>query len=293
MTPLDAAIEAYLESLRARHYSPNTLDAYAEDLRHLGEFAGAAELASLTGHDIRRALASLRAQGFAPKSLARRLSAWRGLFRHLAREGRLEANPCAGIRPPKAPKRLPHSLSPDEMACLLNATDGDAWDTRDRAMFELLYSSGLRLSELVGLAPQDIDHVAGEARVTGKGRKQRIIPVGEKALQALDAWLALRSGLGGDDQALFIGARGGRISPRVVQDRLKKLALRQGVSQRVHPHALRHSFASHVLQSSGDLRAVQEMLGHASLSTTQVYTHLDYQHLAKVYDQAHPRAKKK
>ena len=169
----------------------------------------------------------------------------------------------------------------------------DPWSVRDRAMFELLYSSGLRLAELVGLASADIDRQAGEVRVTGKGRKQRIVPVGGKALQALEAWLALRPGLGGDEQALFIGARGGRIAPRVVQDRLNKLALRQGIQQRVHPHALRHSFASHVLQSSGDLRAVQEMLGHASLSTTQVYTHLDFQHLAKVYDQAHPRAKKK
>ncbi len=293
MTPLDAVVDAYLESLRARHYSPNTLTAYAEDLRHLGGVIGAVEPASLSGHDIRRALASLHAKGFAPKSLARMLSAWRSLFRHMAREGRLEANPCTGIRPPKAQKRLPHTLSPDEMACLLDVEADDAWGARDRAMFELMYSSGLRLSELVGLGPHDIDRDTGEVRVTGKGRKERIVPVGDKALQALGAWLAARPGLGGDEQALFIGARGARISPRVVQDRLRKLALRQGVSQRVHPHALRHSFASHVLQSSGDLRAVQEMLGHASLSTTQVYTHLDFQHLAKVYDQAHPRAKKK
>ncbi len=293
MTPLDAAVDAYLESLRARHYSPNTLIAYAEDLRHLGGVIGAVEPASLNGHDIRRALASLHAKGFAPKSLARMLSAWRSLFRHMAREGRLEANPCTGIRPPKAQKRLPHTLSPDEMACLLDVEADDAWGARDRAMFELMYSSGLRLSELVGLGPHDVDRDTGEVRVTGKGRKERIVPVGDKALQALGAWLAARPGLGGDEQALFIGARGARISPRVVQDRLRKLALRQGVSQRVHPHALRHSFASHVLQSSGDLRAVQEMLGHASLSTTQVYTHLDFQHLAKVYDQAHPRAKKK
>jgi integrase/recombinase XerC len=295
MTPLDAAVDIYLETLRARQYSPNTLTAYAEDLRHLGAVIGGVEPATLTGHDIRRALSSLHAKGFAPKSLARMLSAWRGLFRYLAREGRLEANPCTGIRPPKAPKHLPHTLSPDEMACLLDDgdDDGDVWVLRDRAMFELMYSSGLRLAELVGLGPHDIDREAGEARVIGKGRKERVIPVGRKALQALAAWLAARPGLGGDQEALFIGARGARISPRVVQDRLRKLALRQGVSQRVHPHALRHSFASHVLQSSGDLRAVQEMLGHASLSTTQIYTHLDFQHLAKVYDQAHPRAKKK
>jgi len=297
MTPFDAATEAYLASLRARHYSAHTVAAYAEDLRHLGGLLADAEPARVAGHDIRRALASLHAKGYAPKSLARMLSAWRSLFRFLAREGRLDANPCAGIRPPKAEKRLPHALSPDEMAALLDdkpdAGPDDPWSVRDRAMFELLYSSGLRLAELVGLASADIDRQAGEVRVTGKGRKQRIVPVGGKALQALEAWLALRPGLGGDEQALFIGARGGRIAPRVVQDRLNKLALRQGIQQRVHPHALRHSFASHVLQSSGDLRAVQEMLGHASLSTTQVYTHLDFQHLAKVYDQAHPRAKKK
>ncbi|MBK6743720.1 MAG: tyrosine recombinase XerC [Hydrogenophilales bacterium] len=293
MTVLDARIDAYLESLRARQYSPNTLTAYAEDLRQLGAFVGATDPAALGGHDIRRALASLHGRGYAPKSLARMLSAWRSLFRHLAREGQVAANPCTGIRPPKASKRLPHTLSPDELACLLDAGGDDPWQVRDRAMFELMYSSGLRLAELVGLTPDAIDRQVGEVRVTGKGRKERIVPVGGKALEALAAWLAVRPALKGEAGALFIGARGARISPRVVQYRLKQLALRQGISQRVHPHALRHSFASHVLQSSGDLRAVQEMLGHASLSTTQVYTHLDYQHLAKVYDAAHPRAKKK
>jgi len=296
MTPIEAAGDAFLASLRARRYSPHTLGAYAEDLAHLGRLLGAADPATLGGHDIRRALASLHARGYAPKSLARILSAWRSLFRHLVREGRLAANPCTGIRPPKGARKLPHTLSPDEMACLLAAPGGadeDAWTVRDRAMFELMYSSGLRLAELVGLAPEDVDHDAGEVRVTGKGAKQRIVPVGRQALAAVSAWRALRAGLGGDARALFIGVRGARIAPRVVESRLQRLALRQGVSQRVHPHALRHSFASHVLQSSGDLRAVQEMLGHASLSTTQVYTHLDFQHLAKVYDQAHPRARKK
>lgn len=293
MTPLELRIDGYLDSLRARHFSPHTLTAYAEDLRHLGEFVGDTEPDRLSGHDIRRALASLHGRGYAPKSLARMLSAWRSLFRHLAREGRVSANPCTGIRPPKAAKRLPHSLSPDALAQLLDERDDDPWRVRDRAMFELMYSSGLRLAELVGLAPEDIDRQAGEVRVTGKGRKERIVPVGAQALEALAAWLALRPTLKGDAGVLFVGVRGGRISPRVVQGRLKQLALRQGISQRVHPHALRHSFASHVLQSSGDLRAVQEMLGHASLSTTQIYTHLDYQHLAKVYDAAHPRARKK
>jgi integrase/recombinase XerC len=293
MTELDVAIDAFLESLRARQYSPNTLIAYAEDMRHLGASFGASAPALVSSHDIRRALAQLHGRGYAPKSLARILSAWRSLFRYLARNGAVEANPCVGIRPPKAPKRLPHTLSPDELACLLDGDSSDPWALRDRAMFELMYSSGLRLSELVGLAPLDVDRQTAEVRVTGKGNKQRIVPVGRQALAALELWLARRATLQADSEALFVGVRGARISPRVVQQRLKQLALSQGLNRRVHPHALRHSFASHVLQSSGDLRAVQEMLGHASLSSTQVYTHLDYQHLAKVYDQAHPRAKKK
>ena len=299
MTELEVVINGYLEELRARRYSPNTLVAYADDLKHLRTQLADQPIITLRAHDIRRALASLHGQGYAPKSLARTLSAWRSLFRHLARKGLLEANPCTGIRPPKGAKHLPHTLSPDEMARLLEPSEpisdaaNDLWLIRDRAMFELLYSSGLRLAELVGLNPLDVDRDSGEVRVTGKGGKERVIPVGRKALAALAAWLTVRPGVARDEPALFVGVRGRRIAPRVVQQRLSRLALAQGISQKVHPHALRHSFASHVLQSSGDLRAVQEMLGHASLSTTQIYTHLDYQHLAKVYDQAHPRAKKK
>lgn len=297
MTDLDVVIDGFLEALRARQYSRHSLAAYEHDLAHLNRALPDKGLMDIQPHDIRRTLASLHGQGYAPKSLGRILSAWRSLFRHLAREGVLEANPCTGIRPPKAPRRLPHALSPDDMAQLLEAPDPgpspDPWRVRDLAMFELMYSSGLRLSELVGLAPGDADPATGEIRVTGKGRKERIVPVGRQAWEALAAWLALRPDLARDETALFVGARGQRIAPRVVQQRLKALALDRGLSQRVHPHALRHSFASHVLQSSGDLRAVQEMLGHASLSSTQIYTHLDFQHLAQVYDQAHPRAKKK
>jgi integrase/recombinase XerC len=298
-----AAIDAFLGHLRSRHYSPRTLAAYAEDLRHLIEQAATRAPDEISAHDIRRFLARLHATGFAPKSLARILSGWRSFFRHLARSGQLAANPCAGIRPPKGAKRLPHTLSPDEMARLLDPGDtaddaaddaaNDALALRDRAMFELIYSSGLRLSELVGLDRNGVDLGTGEVRVTGKGSKERIVPVGRHAIVALENWLRRRSEVARDTDALFVGARGARIAPRVVQDRLKQLALARGLSQGVHPHALRHSFASHVLQSSGDLRAVQEMLGHASLSTTQVYTHLDFQHLAKVYDAAHPRARKK
>ena len=283
----------FLTHLKTRHYSPRTLDLYARDLAQLAGLAAGNAVENLQPHDIRRYLATLHARGVAVKSLARCLSAWRRFYQFLAMTGRVQANPCMGLRPPKGEKRLPHALSPDEMALLLAGSGDDPMAVRDHAMFELMYSSGLRLSELVGLDLYSVDLDSGEVRVLGKGSKERIVPVGRQALAALRAWLALRPTIAKDPTALFVGARGERIAVRVVNSRLKQLALARGVTQRVHPHALRHSFASHVLQSSGDLRAVQEMLGHASLSTTQVYTHLDFQHLAKVYDQAHPRAKKK
>lgn len=289
-----AASEAFVTHLRGRHYSPRTLALYAGDLQRLAACAGERPPEALQAHDLRRCLAQLHARGHAPRSLARMLSAWRSFYTWLGREGRVTANPCSGLRPPKGVRRLPHTLTPDALARMLDGpSDRDPVALRDHAMFELMYSSGLRLAELVGLDLADVDRETGEVMVTGKGRKTRIVPVGRAALSALTAWLAVRAALARDEQALFVGAHGERISPRVVQARLRRLALARGVHERVHPHALRHSFASHVLQSSGDLRAVQEMLGHASLSTTQVYTHLDFQHLAKVYDQAHPRAKKK
>jgi len=286
-------VATFLDHLRAKSYSARTVEAYGDDLGHLAELAGATPLESLAVHDIRRFLAILHGRGYAAGSLARILSGWRAFYRHIARQGRVEANPCTGIRPPKGPKRLPHTLSPDQMQQLLESDGDDPLAVQDRAMFELVYSSGLRLAELVGLDLGSVEVHNDEVRVHGKGSKERIVPVGAKALAALADWLAVRALVAKDGTALFIGARGGRIAPRVVQTRLKAMALHQGIVQNVHPHALRHSFASHVLQSSGDLRAVQEMLGHASLSTTQIYTHLDYQHLAQVYDQAHPRAKKK
>ena len=292
-TQFTQAIDAFLTHLQTRHYSPRTLDLYARDLARLAELAAGRAPGALVSHDIRRFLAALNGRGVAAKSLARTLSAWRNFYLFLARNNQVAANPCLGLRPPKGEKRLPNTLSPDEMAQLLSADDPAPLNLRDHAMFELMYSSGLRLAELVGLNLDSVDLDSGEVRVRGKGSKDRIVPVGRRALEALRAWLPQRAALAKDPAALFVGARGERISPRVVNQRLRRLALRHGVNQRVHPHALRHSFASHVLQSSGDLRAVQEMLGHASLSTTQVYTHLDFQHLAKVYDQAHPRAKKK
>jgi len=299
--PLTSRIDAFLNSLQARQYSPATLSTYAIDLAHLLERVGDVDPAGLAPHDIRRALSTLHARGQQPKTLARTLSAWRSFYNYLARQGVVAANPCLGLRPPKGDRKLPNALSVDEMAKLLEGPADDLWSLRDQAMFELMYSSGLRRAELIGLNLDSVDLGAGEVTVTGKGRKTRIVPVGRQALEALRAWLARRGSVATpvatevarDALALFLGIRGGRVGATAVRLALNKLALKHGVTAHVHPHALRHSFASHVLQSSGDLRAVQEMLGHASLSTTQVYTHLDFQHLALVYDRAHPRARKK
>lgn len=273
--------------------SAHTLEGYGRDIDALFRGAGETSLAALQVHDIRRMVAQLHAQGLGPRSLARMLSAWRGFYRYLARDHGYRADPCAGVRAPRAVRRLPAALSPDEAGRLLDGAADDRLALRDHAMFELLYSSGLRLSELTRLAPGDVDHGEASVRVTGKGSKTRIVPVGARALEALRAWLVARAQVPHCDAgALFVNRHGARLSPRSVQLRLRAWALRRGLAQDVHPHVLRHSFASHVLQSSGDLRAVQEMLGHASIGTTQVYTHLDFQHLAKIYDAAHPRAKK-
>lgn len=251
-------------------------------------------LKQLRAHDIRHFIARLHGKGLSGRSLARMLSAWRGFYRYLIRHHQHDGDPCQGVRVPKSPKMLPHALSPDETAQLLAFNPGDALAIRDLAIFELFYSSGLRLTELTQLQPADLDFTEGVVRVTGKGGKTRVVPVGNTALQALQTWLPLRGAwLAPGETALFLSRRGRRIHSRTIANRLHQRGLLQGLNSRVHPHALRHSFASHVLQSSADLRAVQEMLGHASIRSTQVYTHLDFQHLAKVYDQAHPRAKKK
>lgn len=277
-----------------RRYSDLTLENYARDLGKLFELAGSTPLPELKNHHIRRYIAQLHSQGLGGRSLARLLSAWRGFFGYVMRAHGLKENPCVGLRAPKAPKTLPHTLSPDEAVKLVDLAAETPPDLRDKAMFELLYSSGLRLAELVSLDPAAVDLDDASVTVTGKGSKTRIVPVGAQAIAALKAWLAVRIQVAKvDETALFVGKNGQRISPRTVQLQLKKWGIRQGIATGVHPHLLRHSFASHVLQSSGDLRAVQEMLGHASISTTQVYTHLDFQYLAKIYDSAHPRAKKK
>jgi integrase/recombinase XerC len=292
-TPL-SALERYLSSLRTgRRLASNTLAAYARDGRLLLGLAGERALETLDSHDIRRYVATLHSKGQSPRSLARILSSWRGLFAWLQRSREVQANPCAGVRPPKAAKRLPEVLSPDEAVRLVSGVDDSVLGARDRALFELAYSCGLRVSELTGLDLGAVDEATGEVRVTGKGSKTRIVPVGSHALAAIDAWLPIRASLAKpSEMALFVGAAGRRVTPREVQRRIKRWGAAAGLEVDVHPHMLRHSFASHVLQSSGDLRAVQEMLGHASIASTQVYTHLDFQHLAKVYDAAHPRARR-
>lgn len=293
MTP--AAVETYLQHLATeRRLSPYTLAAARRDLDKLVAQAGPRPLDALTADDIRQAIMRLRAGNLAPRSVARHLSSWRGFYAWACRRLGFAVNPCVGLRPPKAGKRLPEALSPDACARLLDHAPDSTLETRDRALFELMYSSGLRLAEACGLDLADLDLAAGEARVTGKGSKTRIVPVGAQALAALGVWLPVRQLLAKPGEAaLFINQRGTRITPRGVQLRLERWAMRAGLPQHVHPHLLRHAFATHVLQSSGDLRAVQELLGHASIATTQVYTHLDWQHLARTYDQAHPRARRK
>ncbi|MGC3963380.1 MAG: tyrosine recombinase XerC [Rhodocyclaceae bacterium] len=296
-SPIALSAEAadYLEYLATqRRASPHTLSNYRRDIERLQALTNNRAPATINAHDIRRCAARLHANGLGPRSVARALSSWRGMYRWLVRQGRIETNPVLGVRPPRAPKTLPKALSPDQTSALLDGAEDDPLRIRDQAMFELFYSSGLRLSELVGLDLAGAHSVSeGEVTVFGKRGKTRRVPVGSMALQSLQAWLAVRGGFAAaDEEALFVSQRGTRLSARSVGARLAEFAQRRGLSVHVHPHMLRHSFASHLLQSSGDLRAVQELLGHASIRTTQVYTHLDFQHLAKIYDSAHPRAKK-
>ncbi|HKO86915.1 MAG TPA: tyrosine recombinase XerC [Burkholderiales bacterium] len=291
---LTAQYLAYLA--QQRRLSPATLRGYSRDLRELLHLTPDCALVQIEPTQVRRMVAQLHGRGLDGRSIAHMLSAWRGFYTWLVRHHAYPSNPCMGVRAPKSAKRLPKLLGPDEAQQLLDAPAGSARDACDLAMFELFYSSGLRLAELRALNVTDALTVIDQAEVTvlGKGNKTRTVPVGHKAVEALSAWHGVRAELARpEEKALFVGSRGERISPSVLRRRLQQLAQRQGLTQSVHPHMLRHSFASHVLQSSGDLRAVQEMLGHASVSTTQIYTHLDFQHLALAYDKAHPRAKKK
>jgi integrase/recombinase XerC len=315
MSAATSAIGDWLRHLEThRRYSPHTLAAYRRDIDRLVQLAEDLPLERLADGHIRQFVARLHGEGLGPRSLARTLASWRGFYRWWAPIAGLAGNPVGGVRAPKAPRSLPKALSVEHAQVLLERPQAkvntDAVSLRDQAMFELLYSSGLRLSELTALDARYvrdgayesvgwIDLAEQEVQVLGKGGKRRAVPVGAAAVAALQAWLAVRGQLAGaqadpaDRHALFVGTRGRRISPRVVQLQLARAAAAAGLPTQVHPHVLRHSFASHVLQSAQDLRAVQEMLGHANISTTQIYTRLDFQHLARAYDQAHPRSGRK
>jgi integrase/recombinase XerC len=288
-------VDGFLDYLRVeRQTSSHTLDAYRRDLGALAEWCGAQGIDDVTGvqpAQLRRFIAAEHRRGLSPKSLQRRLSACRSFFAWLLRHGRIGANPAAQIRAPKAPRKLPQVLDADEANALVEVPTDVPLGLRDRALLELFYSSGLRLGELCGLRWRDLDLADGLVHVLGKGRRQRSVPLGSHARAALAEWRRDRGAA--QDAPVFPGRGGGPITPRAVQLRVKQLAQRQGLFKHVHPHLLRHSFASHILESSGDLRGVQELLGHADIATTQIYTHLDFQHLAKVYDAAHPRAKRK
>jgi integrase/recombinase XerC len=290
-------IERYLHHLQTeRRLSASTRHHYRRDLLALQAFCaslGIADWGVLTTHHIRQFAAQTHRRGLSGRSIRRRLSAIRGFYNYLLREQAVAANPGHEVSAPKSARRLPDTLSVDDMSRLLTAATADSLDVRDLAMLELMYSSGLRLSELVSLNARDMDLEERVLRVTGKGSKTRLVPIGRKAVEALRAWLRLRASLPDEGEtAVFTGRTGRRLGARAVQQRVRRWARRRGLPGDVHPHTLRHSFASHLLESSGDLRAVQELLGHADISTTQIYTHLDFQHLARVYDKAHPRARK-
>ena len=308
-----ALVERYLAHVRVeKRLAERTLALYSLDLEKLAQFAAQSGVALTTvgNHHVRRWVAQMHAGGRSGRGIALILSGWRGFYAWLGREGLINANPVQDVRAPRQPRPLPKALGVDEAVQLADHHDeeDDPWlDARDAAMVELLYGGGLRVGELIGLdvAPSDaalragrgwIDLLGAEVQVQGKGDKRRTVPVGRGALQALQQWLAVRDQVPAQPQAaqaLFIGRRGTRLTAQSVWQRLKRRSLRAGLATPVHPHMLRHSFASHVLQSSGDLRAVQELLGHANIGTTQVYTRLDFQHLAKAYDAAHPRARRK
>jgi len=302
-------VNDFLQQLSTqRRASRHTIAAYQADLEKLIALAGGQPLPAMTAHDVRRYMASLHSAGLSPASIARTLSAWRSMFRWLCERGLAPLNPVVGVRGPRRSKRLPKALSADQAVTFAGKpTDDSFLARRDHAIVELLYSCGLRLAELVSLdhryfdphptAPASaswIDLRAAEATVTGKGGKTRTVPIGAPACSALALWISTRSALVGCDQrALFVATGGKRLSARSVQSRLALMSRKLGLGIHVHPHVLRHSFASHLLQSSGDLRAVQELLGHSNISTTQIYTRLDWQHLAKAYDAAHPRARRR
>ena len=288
----------FLDYLRhERGLSPRTLSAYQSDLERFGGDLRRLDIPCpdrVKEHEVRSFIARLHRQGLGSRSIQRVLSAVRSFYRWMMREGLAQHNPAAAVKAPKAQKKLPGTLDTEAVTQLLDIPTDSPLAIRDKAMMELFYSSGLRLSELASLRWDQIDAASGLITVTGKGNKTRMLPVGSHAASALTKWRKVRGTFAGfEEPCVFVSNRGNPISTRAIQERIRYWARRQGLPQRVYPHLLRHSFASHILESSGDLRAVQELLGHADISTTQVYTHLDFQHLARVYDKAHPRARKK
>jgi len=295
---LSAPLDGFVRHLASeKRHSPRTCEHYRRDLQRLVAWlmeSGIEHWRDLSIHDMRRYVARLSKDGLGGRSIARHLSAIRRFYTFLLREGLARDNPALDMRPPKSGRRLPKVADVDQISHLLDVNPDDPLEVRDLAMFELLYSSGLRLAELAGLDLTGLDLRGREVRVLGKGNKERILPVGGKAVLALQRWLEQRPEFAHESEpAVFVSQRGNRLSRRSIQARLARWGTVQGADQRLHPHLFRHSFASHMLESSGDLRAVQELLGHADIATTQVYTHLDFQHLARVYDQSHPRAKRR
>ena len=279
-----------------KRLSPSSVESYLRDINELFKLDKNKGLDSYTIEDIRKNIATLHSKGLSGKSLSRVISSWRGLFNFLIHKYKFKINPTLGIKAPKIKKLLPQTLSVDQTVKLVDIKDDSFLGLRDHAILELFYSSGLRLSELVNLNKNDINFDDGTITVIGKGNKERVVPVGSFATKAIKKWLKIRkniSGLTSETEILFLSQNAKKLTSRAIQYRLKFWAIKQGIPENIHPHLLRHSFASHLLQSSQDLRAVQELLGHANISTTQIYTHLDFQHLSKIYDKAHPRAKKK
>lgn len=295
--PLYAATQPYWNFLRIeKQASPHTLSNYQRQLRAICSLLESNQISHWQQVDVqvvRWLLSQSHKQGLSAKSIGVRLVALRQFLDFLLKNGELSVNPAVGIKAPKVGKHLPKNIDAEQMAQLLDFKSEEPLEQRDLAMMELMYSSGLRLSELQGLDLGDIDLAGGEARLLGKGNKERIVPVGSKAIAAVQQWLAVRHQFLPKDNALFLNQRGGRLSHRSIQLIMQKWGKKQGLESHLHPHKLRHSFATHLLEASADLRAVQELLGHSSLSTTQIYTHLDFQHLAKIYDDAHPRARRK
>ena len=289
-------IHNYIEYIKfEKRLSSNTIKNYLRDISLLKKQSPNKDFKSYKVEDIRRSVSIFHQQGINGKSLSRMLSSWRGFFNFLSNRYKFNQNPVIGIKAPKSKKTLPQTLPIDQVMKLINITDNSFLGIRDRAVMELFYSSGLRLSELVFIKLQEINTVDNTATITGKGAKTRVVPIGDYAMKALNSWFIVREkikNISPENKFVFLSKKGLPLGTRSIQYRLKYWAKKQGIPENIHPHLLRHSFASHILQSSQDLRAVQELLGHANISTTQIYTHLDYQHLSKIYDKAHPRAKK-